>query len=263
MASPFPGMDPYLEHPNLWAGVHLLLIAAIAEALTPSLRPKYSISVEVRMYQGGGDQAILVGVPDAAIQRVVSETGAQVQSVAIADPPMEPIKVRLSMPALERQGYLEIREVATKTVVTAIEILSPTNKRAGRGRQEYEEKRSQILASSTHLIEIDLLRAGQPMALLSDRPASDYRILVSRAEQRPLADWYALNLPNPLPMIPVPLQLGDSEPLLNLKQVLDTVYDRAAYDLKLDYRADPEPPLAAATTLWADQLLIAANLRQG
>ena len=63
-ASPFPGMDPYLEHPEIWLGVHLLLIAALAEALSPQLRPKYSVSVEVRMYETTGEQSLLVGIPD-------------------------------------------------------------------------------------------------------------------------------------------------------------------------------------------------------
>jgi hypothetical protein len=29
MPSPFPGMNPYLEHPALWSGVHHRLIKAI------------------------------------------------------------------------------------------------------------------------------------------------------------------------------------------------------------------------------------------
>jgi Protein of unknown function (DUF4058) len=49
MPSPFPGMDPYLEQPTLWASFHSRLIVATlavsakqrADALAPSLRPKY------------------------------------------------------------------------------------------------------------------------------------------------------------------------------------------------------------------------------
>jgi len=36
MPSPFPGMDPYLEAPDLWPDVHARLIAQIAEQLTPN-----------------------------------------------------------------------------------------------------------------------------------------------------------------------------------------------------------------------------------
>jgi len=47
MASPFPGMDPYLENPALWPNVHGRLIVAIADALSSKILPKHqSIKVE-------------------------------------------------------------------------------------------------------------------------------------------------------------------------------------------------------------------------
>ncbi|HIK44304.1 MAG TPA: DUF4058 family protein, partial [Leptolyngbyaceae cyanobacterium M65_K2018_010] len=69
MPSPFPGMDPYLEDPTLWAGVHQRLIVAIANALAPQLRPKYIVAVEERVYETVGEEALLVGIPDEAIAR--------------------------------------------------------------------------------------------------------------------------------------------------------------------------------------------------
>ena len=62
MASPFLGMDPCLEHPEIWLGVHLFLIAALAESLALQLQPKYSVSVEVRMYEGSDEQSLIVGI---------------------------------------------------------------------------------------------------------------------------------------------------------------------------------------------------------
>lgn len=50
-------------------------------------------------------------------------------NVAVAAPTPEPIKVKIPMPVSIREGYLEVREVGTETLVTTIEILSPTNKR--------------------------------------------------------------------------------------------------------------------------------------
>ena len=35
--TPFPGMDPYLEHPTLWPGVHNRLIIALADVLSPPM----------------------------------------------------------------------------------------------------------------------------------------------------------------------------------------------------------------------------------
>jgi len=103
------------------------------------------------------------------------------------------------MPETVRQGYLEIREVATNEVITAIEILSPTNKLPGKGRQKYENKRQRVLGSLTHLVEIDLLCQGQPMPVYSNGVQSNYRILVSRENYRPQADLYTFNLRDPIP----------------------------------------------------------------
>ena len=69
------------------------------------------------------------------------------------------------MPDEVRETYLEVRETRTDYVLTVLELLSPTNKRPGCGRRLYEDKRMEVLASRTHLVEIDLLRAGSPCRL--------------------------------------------------------------------------------------------------
>ncbi|MBE9136386.1 DUF4058 family protein [Nodosilinea sp. LEGE 07088] len=247
-------MDPYLEHPEIWPGVHLLLIAALAEALGPQLRPKYSVSVEVRMYETSGDQALLVGIPDGAIQRAKPQAEMQPTTVAVAPPP-QPIQVRVPMPLTVRQGYLEVREVATREVVTAVELLSPINKRSGRGRQPYENKREQVLSSATHFVEIDLLRAYEPMAIFGAAGQSDYCILVSRSEQRPIASLYAFSVQNTIPAFALPLREDDLEPTVDLQGLLNEIYDKFGYDLKLDYRAEPVSPLANAVAAWGNELL--------
>jgi hypothetical protein len=53
MPSPFPGLDPYLENPELWPEVHHRLITAIADAIGPSIRPKYRVAIEKRIYYAG------------------------------------------------------------------------------------------------------------------------------------------------------------------------------------------------------------------
>jgi len=261
MPSPFPGMDPYLEHPEIWPGVHLLLIAAIAEYLSPKLRPKYAVSVEVRLYETSGEQALLVGIPDVSVQMSTQMGKPAISPVALAAPPTQPMRVAVPVPQIVRQGYLEIREVKSKEVVGVIELLSPVNKRPGKGRQIYESKRERILGSFTHLVEIDLLRAWEPMPVYSDQSQSHYRILVSRGDSRPMADLYCFNLKDKIPSLPLPLRSGDQEPILALQDILDRVYDRAAYDLKLDYTADPLPALAAIDREWVDALLHRKSLR--
>jgi hypothetical protein len=69
MPSPFPGMNPYLEDPELWPGVHGRLIVAIADFLSPQLRPKYFVAIEERTYQTTCEERLLVGIPDVVVQR--------------------------------------------------------------------------------------------------------------------------------------------------------------------------------------------------
>ncbi len=55
MPSPFPGMDPYLETPDLWPDVHHELISQIRQVLNPALRPRYVARVELRLYVSDDD----------------------------------------------------------------------------------------------------------------------------------------------------------------------------------------------------------------
>ncbi|NEO25641.1 MAG: DUF4058 family protein, partial [Kamptonema sp. SIO4C4] len=237
MPSPFPGMNPYLEHPELWPGVHLLLIAELTNFLTPQLRPKYRVAVEVRTYNSSG---VLVGLPDLTIKGSNS-TAEPLSNVAVASPP-SPISVTLPVPETIRQGYLEVREVATGEVVTVIELLSPINKRPGEGRRSYEQKRLQILGSLTHFIEIDLLRGFASMPILENDVSSHYRVLVSRSDQRPKGDLYAFNVQQAIPSFPLPLRSPDPEIMIDLQALIHSVYDRAGYDLVIDYSQSPVPP---------------------
>ena len=257
MPSPFPGMDPYLEHPQLWQEVHSRLIVAIADALGSQLRPKYRVAIQKRVYEDAGDE-LLVGRPDAALFRAISDTALTLsQSGGV----LIPVMVEVPMPEEVRERYLEIREVGTTEVVTTLELLSPSNKRAGKGRQQYQEKRLAVLGSLTHLVEVDLIRSFKPLPIRGNIHPSLYRILVSRADQRPKAALYAFNLPDPIPSLPIPLRREDAEPLVDLQSLLNQVYDRASYDLAIDYTQKPVPPLQDTDALWADQLLKDQKLR--
>lgn len=254
-------MDPYLEHPEVWPGVHLLLIAAIAEALSPQLRPKYTVSVEVRMYESTGEQSLLVGIPDVAVQKSNRRSSEQPLKVAVAQPKAQPTIVNIPMPVSIRQGFLEVREVSTKEVVTAIELLSPINKRSGHGRQAYESKRQKVFNSATNLVEIDLLRAYEPMPMYGDSLESHYRVLVSPSQSRPQAQLYRFNMQEIIPTFQLPLREADSEPTIDLKTLLDDIYDRSSYDLKLNYQTKPLPSFSAEESIWLDDLLKEKKLR--
>ena len=250
MPSPFPGMDTYLEDPALWTKVHQRLIVAIADALSPHLRPKYIVDIEERVDQTTEENSLLVGIPDVAVKRSQTVNNSSTANIAIATPPVPATTVIIPMPETVREWYLEVREVATKQVITAIEVLSPKNKRSTEGRKAYLKKRQRVFGSVTNLVEIDLLRTGEPMPILG-----------CRSELRPEAELYAFNLQHSIPSFLLPLQEEDTEPAINLQSLINGVYDRAAYDLVIDYTRSPVPPLTEEKTAWMDELLREQGLR--
>jgi hypothetical protein len=156
-------MDPYLERPDLWPDVHNSLITALRDELAPRLRPRYYISIEERTYLAGPSGLLFAGRPDAAVvgePPPVYEPAPAVEATSAGT-----VTVELPLPDHVRETYLEVRTIDTDKVITVLEILSPTNKRPGEGRDLYERKRLILLGTLTHLVEIDLLRAGEPMAM--------------------------------------------------------------------------------------------------
>src|SRR5262249_8635043 len=135
-----------------------------------------------------------------------------------------------------------------------------TNKRAGSdGQREYLEKRTNVLLSATHLVELDLLRGGERLPTLKPLPPGEYFAFVCRAEQRPMADVYPWSLRQPLPTIPIPLTGSDPDVMLDLQTVFTTGYDRGGYDYALDYQALVEPPLGEADAAWVREVLEGAS----
>lgn len=258
MTTPFPGMDPYLEHPSLWPDVHDSLIAAIRDALTPLVAPKYYVGLERRAYLLDVEEDVFVGRPDVSLatagpvtEQQPQQTGGSAGVVTVDVPVSEEVD----------ENYLEIRDVRSGVLVTVIDLLSPANKLHTDGRRQYEEKRREILRTRTNLIEIDLMRAGESMPVIGPAVRSDYRILVSRGRERPRAHLHTFSLRDPIPSIPIPLLPEDDEPTLDLNHVVHELYSRARFDLRLDYTAEPEPPLDEEDAAWADEVLHEAGLR--
>jgi len=207
MPSPFPGMNPFLENPDVWSTFQIQMLAAMADRLSAQVRPDYLVHMEAH---------------------------------------------------LERQRYLEIRDRRNRELVAVVELLSPVNKKSGPDRAQYLTKRSGILASPAHLVEIDLLRCGRAMPD-HERPSSTYGVMVSRVEERPAADFWPIGLRQPLPTIPVPLRPANSHASLELQKLLHEVYDRGTYAQEI-YELEAEPPLDPADLDWAEQVLSQAKL---
>jgi hypothetical protein len=253
MPSPFPGMDPFIEDQE-WEDFHATFNTVMRETLAPGVEPRYIVRVERRVYVEhgleGDDQ-----VRWADVSVLWSGTESQ---VAVASPStttsLAPIECLLPGPQERRETYLVIREVKSMEIVTVIETLSPANKRASSdGREQYLDKRQEILQSKTNLVELELLRGGKRLPVVG-MPPGDYFAIVSRGYQRPRAHVYPWTLRQPMPAIPIPLKKDEPEVVLDLQQAFITVYDRARYQLSLNYRGSPSMPFAEADVKWSQEL---------
>jgi len=255
MPSPFPGMDPFIEDQE-WEDFHTRFNTTLSDALAPGVEPRYIVRVERRVYveHGLGDED---QVRWADVSVLWSGTNAPVAVASPAQPStsLVPVECLLPVPQERRETYLVIREQQTMEIVTIIETLSPANKRASSdGREQYLAKRDEILASRTNLVEIDLLRGGKRLPVVG-MPSGDYFAVVSPGYRRPRTDVYHWTIRQSLPSIPIPLKKGESAVDLDLQHVVTTVYDRARYQLSLNYAANLIVTLGEADTAWMRQLL--------
>jgi hypothetical protein len=258
MSSPFPGMDPYLEKPSSWPGVHSELISCMRAALTRQLRPRYFVNVDERVYLSGpNDPGRSLWVPDLYLtreskQRMSSSTSRSTAVLEVA----EPIVAITLLDEEIHERYLQVIDTSNRSVVTVIELLSPGNKvdRAA-GLESFQEKRNQVMRSPAHWVEIDLLRAGVSLTLDEKIPDHEYLVHVSPVERRRKGLLWPIRLSQRLPVIGIPLRPKDGNIPLDLQEVLEAAYDRAGFDLGIDYKKEPIPPLSKAWKAWADRLL--------
>ncbi len=143
MPSPFPGMDPYLESPDIWPDLHHRFISEVQTALNPHLRPQYVARVELRVYvTDPDDPGIEVIIPDVSVEKAVAAQSAKQKStngaaVAISEPEDIPGWIEEEI----KEARLEIRHRASGSLVTIIEIMSPANKIQGsNGRKSFQAK---------------------------------------------------------------------------------------------------------------------------
>jgi hypothetical protein len=244
-------MNPYLEQDHVWHDFHERFCPAIAEFLTPQVRPNYVARIDEHVYihELPAEPRRFAGRADVSLARTPAAEGVQA-GAAVLEPP-----ARVQLPAIdiERLGFVEIRDRLDRRLITVIELLSPTNKYAGPDREQYLAKRGQLLASGTHFVEIDLLRGG-PRLPLENLPECDYYVLVSRAEERPQAGLWPFRLRERLPIVPVPLRSPHPDAQLDLQALLHRIYDAAGYEDDI-YTGEPQPRLTPEDAVWTRQFL--------
>jgi hypothetical protein len=267
MPSPFPGMDPYLEDPALWSDVHNNLITECQGRLSSQLRPKYVVKIEERVYisdESDEESGTQIRVPDI---EVASRTGWESAPFSPGDEASEleipePVIATTWFEEEVHEPYLTIVDRSSGVAITVIEVLSPANKKPkSPGRESFEQKKRQVMYSPTHWVEIDLLRGTRMVHVPRKLGPHQYLVHISRRKLRPRGQLWGIRLPQRLPIVPIPLKDGDPDGGLDLQAALDAVYDRVGYDLRIDYRKEPKPPLGDKLSAWSDQLLQSKGLR--
>lgn len=241
MRSPFPGMDPYLEDPGGWGGVHDALIALLREQLNVNLGPGYIADGDTRVYVVSPIEQRWI-FPDVYVIETPAPAARQVGRGAIA----APVRVSLAESAAVRQPYIIIRDRASRRVVTIIELLSPINKTptllsgvVPDARAEFLQKRRETMASTTHWLEIDLVRAGERPPEV--RGAMDYYALLKRVGAQEAEVW-PIGLRDPLPTIAVALPSEAADVPLDLQAAIETLFERYRYAELIDYNGPPPAP---------------------
>ncbi|MCS6846667.1 MAG: DUF4058 family protein [Anaerolineae bacterium] len=256
MPSPFPGMDPYLEG-EMWQEFHETLAGEIRAQLLPKLAPKY-VALLAKRYVIQHVSAPLMGVatqraiyPDVHVAQPprVSEPAVAYDALAPTAELISPIEEQVPVTSVE------VRDVANRTLVTVIEILSPANKQDP-GAAEYHQRRMELLKTRTHLLEIDLLRGGRRITLVGELPAAPYFVFLSRWQRRPVTEVYAIQLRERLPRVPVPLLPPDPDVVLDLQAAVDACFRLVGYERLLSYDQPPPPPeLSLDDLAWVKERL--------
>lgn len=262
MNYPFPGINPWME--QHWPDVHTRLLTGLADQLAERLPEDLAARTEEALViERDGEERVLRA--DIAVMERWRQGEPPVWAPAAdAGTPAamaEPVLVTVQP---ETQRWLEIRHRDGR-LVTAIEILSPTNKRRGAGRDAYLERQSAYLASPASLAEIDLLRGGQdatriPRRSLGARAAGDVSLVcVTRARAPWRAEVYTFPLRQPLPPFRIPLREQDADVVVELQPLLERCYRTGRY-WQLDYSRPPEPSLSPEDAAWAGECLRQAGL---
>ncbi len=229
MPSPFPGMDPYLEHPKLWAPFQHQMLACLYQILLPGLVDRYRARVGSRTYTA--EMALFTSV--------VREDHAE--------------------------EFIEIRTRSDGRLVTLIEVVSPGNKTSSAGRAAYLDKRKEAAACRAGIVEIDLVLQGKPTLTYSrdGLPEYDYAVTVTKSTAPDRYEIYTATLQKRLPKFKVPLAPDDRDALLDLQAAFARAYDLGNFAPQIDYKGPvpPDVPLTDDNRRWADEMLKGQKMR--
>ena len=229
MPSPFPGMDPYLEHPKLWPAFQHQLLACLYQILLPGLVDRYRARVGNRSY--------------------------------VSEMPLFTSIIREEY----TEEFIEIRSRTDNRLITLLEVVSPANKTTAAGREAYLDKRREASVQRAGIVEIDMVLQGKPTLTYSrdGLPEFDYAVSVTKATAPDRYEIYTATIQKRLPKFKLPLAPDDKDTLLDLQSAFGRAYDLGGFASLIDYKgpSPPDVPLSTAYKAWIAELLKQMKLR--
>lgn len=253
MPSPFPGMNPYLERQSEWDSFHTLFIGEVVKFLAAKLKSKYLVRSGVRLYvhePTAKERRFFAQSELSLAEKQRPKSAKYANKLTVAAPKYRTIP---KSAVTEKIRNVEIRDKENRSLVTTIELLSRTNKIPKEDRELFLNKRDELLRSNSHYVEINLLRAGRPLPF-NPPIVGPYYVAVCRAEDEDRVGTWEWSLRNPIPLIPVPLLKPDPDITLNIKTLLDNIYDECGLEDSI-YDLPPDPPLSPKDNAWAKSLI--------
>ena len=260
--SPFPGMDPYLE--QRWDDVHTRLCTLISSTIQPLLPGPLRARAERRVMLETTDEddvllrsyradAAVIETPDS--HRASAFAMGNQGGTALIPEPLQ-IRILRERPV---DRWVQIIDVSNgNRVITAIEVLSPTNKKSGKANEKYREKLDEYLNAGVNVVELDLLRSSRDHLIISPEYLetslrTDYLACINRDGK---ATWfvYPLSLREPLPTIPIPCRPTDTDVPLTLQPLIDQIYIDGGHD-DIDYAKPLDAPLSIDDAKWVETLI--------
>lgn len=255
--NPFPGVNPFVELERYWDDFHSEFLVSLRHALLDVLPAQYDAMIN--------EQALLLTPDDKKIRKpdiAVTDSSSRPSSSTTSSTTLateSPIVMEMLPLTLveEKLLWLEVLNRDDRSLVTSIELLSPSNKDS-RGRDDFRAKRNALLLAGAHLVDIDLLLGGERFEFRQPLPPAHFYSFVARAHAKRHVEVFRWTLRDPLPKLPIPLRQPDPDASVDLQSIYQTAFDRAKYWRRLQYRGGFDS-LGEEDQRWIANQLATAN----
>jgi hypothetical protein len=198
-------MDPFLEHPNVFAGLHDQFVVHLEEAIQPLLLEPFYAKGNRRLWTASDEYR-------ETYVEIHKKVGNRTRLVTVID-----LVLPLNRaPGEESRSQYRARQDELKD-------------------REVHHIEIDLLRGGKHVTAVKPEQLKQCGTL-------DYHVCIRPFDRQNTVSVYPFQLPHRLPRIPVPLLPGEESASVDLQAVFDECYDRGPYRREVNYAKDPPPP---------------------